>query len=82
MINRSKASKICCPHLNCPEVITEGEAALVDMFDKHLIEKHGLSLDIDFKSDLQSKIMFIRNNNKIPYIDPFIVVTIDKCTAI
>ena len=76
-----KASKICCPCKDCPAVITEGEGTLVDMFDKHL-EKHGLSLDADYKADLHTKILFIRNNNKIPYIDPFIVVPLRECTAI
>lgn len=76
-----KASKICCPHKDCPAVIVEQGGTLVDAFDNHL-RKHGLSMDAEFKEDLHSKIMFIRNNNKIPYIDPFIGVSLDKCTAI
>ena len=82
MYNKIKASKICCPHKNCGAIITEGEGALVDMFDQHLITKHGFSLDTDFKADLHTKIMFIRTNNKIPYVDPFIVVQRKDCSGI
>jgi hypothetical protein len=75
-----KASKICCPHKDCGAVLEEGkEGALVDVFDRHL-GVHGLCLDSEFKEDLQTRIVFIRDNGRIPRIDPFIVVPLDKCS--
>lgn len=75
-----KASKICCPYKGCGAVLEEGkEGALVDVFDRHLAV-HGLCLDSEFKEDLQTRIVFIRDNGRIPRIDPFIVVPLDKCS--
>lgn len=78
-----KASKICCPCSGCPAVLEEGkDGAVVDLFDRHLRVKHGLCLDEEFKADLQARIVFIRDNGRIPRIDPFIVVPLDKCSII
>ena len=76
-----KASKICCPYKGCGSVIAEGkEGAVVDLFDRHLAV-HGLCLDTEFKADLQARITFIRENGRIPRIDPFIVVPLNRCSA-
>jgi len=76
----NRASKACCPAPKCPVVLEEGpDGAIIDVLNNHL-GLHGLCLDEEYKTDLQARIMFIRD--KIHMTDPFIHVPLEKCSSL
>jgi len=71
-IDKKKASIIICPVSKCREYCIEtGRRSLVNQFLKHLKIVHHLTPNQEFIQKLTDTISYIRDNDKIPYKDPF-----------
>jgi len=69
-----KASVIMCPVPTCNYRCVEHQEPLADIFLRHLEKVHRIAPRDEFVENLKAKISYLRNNNRIPYIDPFIHV--------
>ena len=72
---RMKASVILCPIRNCTFASVESDKKLIDEFKSHM-EKHLIHNGNYDK--LEERIEYLRNNNHVHYIDPFIHVTMQE----
>jgi hypothetical protein len=69
-----KASAIICPIPECNYQCIEHQKPLADLFLIHLKKVHDIKPTTEFVKNLRAKIRYLRNNNRIPYTDPFIHV--------
>jgi predicted small metal-binding protein len=69
-----KASIIICPKPDCNYHCVEDRDPLLDHFLRHMKKVHHVTPSNQFVENLKGKISYLRNNNRISYIDPFIHV--------
>ena len=69
-----KASMIICPIPECNYHCVEDRDPLIDHFVRHMKRAHRVTLSNQFVENLKVKISYLRNNDRISYIDPFIHV--------
>ena len=73
-----KASVIICPIPECNYQCIEIQKPLADLFLIHLKKVHRIRPTAEFIENLRGKIKYLRNNNRIPYTDPFIHVQLEE----
>lgn len=71
---RVKASIIICPNPDCNYYCIEDRDPLIDHFLRHIKKVHHVNPSNQFIENLKGKISYLRNNNHIPYTNPFIHV--------
>jgi hypothetical protein len=69
-----KASMIICPKPDCDYHCVEDRDPLIDHFLRHMKRVHRVTPSNQFVDNLKGKISYLRNNNHVPYIDPFVHV--------
>lgn len=69
-----KASVIICPIPDCNYHCIEDRDPLIDHFLRHVKKAHRITPSTHFVENLKGKISYLRNNKRIPYIDPFLHV--------
>ena len=69
-----KASIIICPKPECNYRCVEHQEPLADLFLRHLKTVHRVTPGAGFVENLKGKISYLRNNDRISYIDPFVHV--------
>jgi hypothetical protein len=75
-VNRKiKASIIICPI--CNYYCVEDMDPVLDIFKRHIKMVHKASLSNELLANLKATISYLREHDKIPYIDPFIHVPRD-----
>ncbi len=71
---RVKASIIICPKDDCNYFCIEDRDPLIDHFLRHIKKVHQVTPSKQFIENLEGIISYLRNNNRIPYTNPFIHV--------
>lgn len=69
-----KASVIICPIPECNYRCVEHQEPIADLFLRHLKKVHHIAPIAEFVKNLKGKISYLRNNDRISYIDPFVHV--------
>ena len=69
-----KASVIICPIPECNYGCIEYREPLAELFLRHLKKVHHIIPRAEFIENLKGKINYLRNNDAISYIDPFVHV--------
>ena len=67
-----KASIIICP--DCNYRCVEYREPLAELFLRHLKKVHAVTPRAEFVENLKGKITYLRYNDRISYIDPFVHV--------
>lgn len=72
--DKIKASVIICPIPECNYRCVEHQEPLEELFLRHLNKVHHITPKAEFIENLKGKISYLRNNDRISYIDPFVHV--------
>ena len=72
--SKLKASVIICPIPKCNYRCVEHQEPVADLFLRHLKKVHHITPRAEFVENLKGKISYLRNNDRISYIDPFVHV--------
>ncbi len=72
--DKIKASAIICPIPECNYRCVEHQEPVAALFLRHLKKVHHITPRAEFVKNLKGKISYLRNNDRISYIDPFVHV--------
>jgi hypothetical protein len=74
---RVKASVILCPFPDCSVAAVDEENPLINEFTDHIRIRHQLILSDEVKDKIIAKMKYLRTNESLPYLDPFLYVPYD-----